>query len=68
MPKFDRRIVARNTLTDLEAGVIELEKQGWEFDPTVPDEHSGTLIGVFKSMRKPGFTHISVSMRRQILE
>ena len=64
--KFDRRIVVRNTLTDLEAGIIHLEKEGWELDPTVPDEATGTLVGTLRNIRRQ--QTVTVPMRRQIHE
>ena len=69
MPKYHRRLVARNNLTDLEAAIIALEKEGWEIDPVVPDANSGTLLGVLRALRKPGVkVNIPVPMRIAIAE
>jgi len=67
MSKYDRRLVARNSLTELESAVIELETQGWKLDPTVPDENSGTLLSILRKMRlQPNGVSIIVPMRREI--
>jgi len=66
--KYDRRLVARNSLTDLEAAVIALEREGWEIDPTVPDENSGTILGALRALRGPVAVNIPVPMRRMIHE
>jgi hypothetical protein len=66
--KFDRRIVVRNSLTDLESAVIALEAEGWVLDPTVPDKNSGTILGALRALRGPSPTNIPVPMRRQIHE
>ena len=66
MSKYDRRLVARNSLTELESAVIELETQGWKLDPTVPDENSGTLLSILRKMRlQPNGVSIIVPMRRE---
>ena len=64
MKKYDRRIIARNNLTDLESTIIALESEGFELDPTVPDENSGTLLGTLRAIRNKSGVHIS--MRREI--
>lgn len=64
MAKYNRRIVVRNTLTDLEVGIIFLENQGWELDPTVPDEAGGTLLGTLRDIRNR--QTVTVSMRQEI--
>jgi len=67
MSKYDRRLVARNSLTEIESAVIELETQGWKLDPTVPDENSGTLLSILRKMRlQPNGVSIIVPMRREI--
>jgi hypothetical protein len=67
MPKYHRRLVARNTLTDLESAITTLEEEGWELDPTVPEQSSGTLLGVLRAIRKPGMkVNIPVPMRQLI--
>lgn len=67
MMKFDRRLVARETLTDLEHAILDLEEFGWELDPTVPDENSGTLLGALRAIRARGLrANIVVPMRRRI--
>ena len=66
MSKYDRRLVARNSLTEIESAVIELETQGWKLDPTVPDENSGTLLSILRKMRlQPNGVSIIVPMRRE---
>jgi hypothetical protein len=61
--KYDRRLVARNSLTDLEAAVKALEAEGWELDPTVPDENSGTILGALRALRGNTKLSIPVPMR-----
>ena len=69
MPKYDRRLVARNSLTEIETAVIELEQDRWVLDPTVPDEKSGTLLSILRKMRlQPNGVSIAVPMRREIIE
>ena len=65
--KYERRLVARNSLTELERDVADLESEGWELDPTVPDENSGTVLGIMRKMRvEPQGVSIIIPMRRQI--
>ncbi len=66
--KFDRRLVVRNNLTDLESAIIALEAEGWVLDPTVPDKNSGTILGALRALRGPSPPSIPVPMRRQIHE
>lgn len=63
--KYDRRLVSRNNLTDLETAILELEEQGWLIDPDVPEENSGTLLGILRAIRSTGVgVGIVVPMRR----
>ena len=66
MQKFDRRLVARTTLTELEKAVIDCEAQGWELDPTVPDENSTTVLQALRATRSRLNFAIAVPMRRAI--
>jgi len=68
MARYDRRLVARNNLTELETAVVQLEEDRWELDPTVPDENSGTLLSILRKIRlQPIGTSIHVPMRREIV-
>lgn len=65
--KYERRLVARDTFTDLEGAVLDLEEMGWHIDPDVPDEASGTLLGAFRQLRRKGVgVGIVIPMRRRI--
>ena len=69
MTKYNRRLVVRDTLTDLELGIAFLERDGWEIDPTVPEENSANLLFLLKKIRlQNGCAGITVAMRKQITD
>jgi hypothetical protein len=65
--KFDRTLVVRNTLTDLEAGIDHLRSQGFEIDETVPDTYGITVIAALREIRNKRVT-VTIPMRRPIQE